>query len=195
MAIRVLRADTCFEAELCVDQTWDGTPLPEPEYATVRLVARPSLGLEVFVDAPRYHDPLPAAPRGRLDGLWTHEVVELFLLGEDARYLELEVGPGGHYLALAFAGERVRVDDDVPVEVDVTAAETGGGSRWAARLVIPEGAVPPGWREGGRRANAFAIHGPAQARRYAVAHPLVTAQPDFHAIAAFPRLVPSAVAP
>jgi hypothetical protein len=32
--------------------------------------------------------------------LCNHDVVELFLLGKDERYLQPEIGPYGHYLVL-----------------------------------------------------------------------------------------------
>lgn len=43
--------------------------------------------LEVLVEAPFFDDPPPpTGSRGRpCDGLWDHEVVELFLLGEQDR--------------------------------------------------------------------------------------------------------------
>lgn len=194
MAISIRDDGESFAAELVVDQLWDGTSLDACFHATLMLVDRPGHGVEVRLCAPWHHDPLPSAPPGRLDGLWAFEVVELFLLGDDARYLEVEVGPGGHHLALAFAGERVRVEEDVPIHVvfedastwtDATAAEV---ECWNARLFIAEEHLPPGWREGGRRCNAYTIHGAPEARHYAVAFALGTVQPDFHAIAAFPAL-------
>ena len=180
-----------FEARLVVDQLWEGTPLAESLQATVILVDRPGRGIDVRLDAPHHHDPRPAVPPGRLDGLWAYEVVELFLLGHDERYLEIEVGPGGHYLALAFAGRRVRVDEDVPIRVEVERGPRdteGTAGRWTAGIRVSEASLPPGWREGGRRCNAYTIHGPSDARRYAVAQVLGTDEPDFHAIAAFASL-------
>jgi hypothetical protein len=38
--------------------------------------------------------------------LWRHDVIELFLLGPDKRYLELEFGPFGHYWFLELDGCR-----------------------------------------------------------------------------------------
>ena len=46
---------------------------------------------------------MPDAPRGaRVANLWEYDVVECFLVGPDGRYLELELGAGGHFLALLF---------------------------------------------------------------------------------------------
>ena len=53
---------------------------------------------------------IPDAPRGaRVEGLWEYDVVECFVVGADGRYFELELGAGGHYLALAFDAPRRRV--------------------------------------------------------------------------------------
>jgi len=46
----------------------------------------------IDVDAPLYNDPKsPTAQPGPVDGLWDYEVVEVFLLGSEQRYLEVEV--------------------------------------------------------------------------------------------------------
>ena len=56
-------------------------------------------GLRVAVDAPAHGDPPPCtpeggpAPVGATWALWDHEVVELFVLGADDHYTELELGP------------------------------------------------------------------------------------------------------
>jgi len=42
-------------------------------------------------------------------------VVEAFFLGTDDRYLEVEVGPHGHYLVLQLHGSRNLVRDHVPI--------------------------------------------------------------------------------
>ena len=54
----------------------------------------------------------PDAPRGaRVEALWEYDVVECFVVGADGCYFELELGAGGHYLALAFDAPRRRSSD------------------------------------------------------------------------------------
>ena len=77
--------------------TWDGVPVADG--ARVRLDWRDAVVIEV--EAPFTGDAVPPAPRGRTDRLWEHEVVEVFLASEAAaaaRYLEIELGPHGHWL-------------------------------------------------------------------------------------------------
>ena len=48
--------------------------------------------LRLSIKAPLYNDPpAPASPPGATDQLWDYEVVELFLMGAEERYLEVEV--------------------------------------------------------------------------------------------------------
>ena len=109
-----------------------------------------------------------------------YEVVELFLLGADARYLELEFGPHGHSLGLVLSGVRHRV-----AVVDGVAYETTrSAGRWRGRARLSATWLPPGLRAG----NAFAIHGEGPERRHLAASPVPGESPDFHRIDCFPPL-------
>ncbi|MFT4980019.1 MAG: hypothetical protein ACI8S6_005931, partial [Myxococcota bacterium] len=105
-----------------VAHTWDGEPLPQPA-ATLHLSAE----LTLTVSAPLHNDPPPRAPVGPCWGLWEHEVVELFLLGDDERYLEVELGPHGHHLVLQLHGVRAVTARERPL--DYTARIDG--ARWS----------------------------------------------------------------
>jgi hypothetical protein len=155
-------------ALLRVDRTWWGAPAEPDEVALVRVEAGPR-GLGVAVDAPLHGDPPPASPPGRADGLWEHEVVELFVRGSGGGYAELEVGPHGHHLFLTFREERERTASH-PLEVAWLPAHPG---RWAAETTIPWTLLPPSPWTG----NAHAIHGVGPDRRYLSWSPQV---PDFH---------------
>ena len=166
---------------LVIASTWDGLPV---EDASLVEFAREGEGgdLVVRVEGPYAGDAAPAGPPGRTDRLWEHEVVELFLAEEasrDARYLELELGPHGHWLALGFDGYRRRVCEDLALDF----AARIDGERWSgiarvtgaevARVVRRIGAV-----------NAYAI----RARRFLAAHPVASglhAGPDFHRLEHF----------
>ena len=170
----------CFRFE--VRQSWNGGPLRRNEFARIELrIGAPGGGaLEVEIEATDYGDPAPATCPGRCDGLWNFEVVELFLLGDGDRYLELEFGPHGHFLALTLEGRRRIVPSDLAVEF--TAERRG--PRWHGRARVPLGGLPPGLRA----ANAYAIHGEGEARRYLAWAPVPGAQPDFHRLECFPAL-------
>jgi hypothetical protein len=158
--------------------TWDGEAADPEEVATLTL-RRGLDGLHVRIHAPFHGDPAPPG-EGSTWGLWEFEVVELFVLGPDDRYVEIELGPHGHYLALVLQGARKVVERERPLDVQVTRE----GTHWTGEVLIPWSLLPQEpWR-----GNAYAIHGIGEARRYLVHHPLGTERPDFHAIAAFPEL-------
>lgn len=163
-------------ARWLIASTWNGDAALPGETVVVDATLDDAV-LVVIVDAPAHDDPPPPAPPGRLDGLWDFEVVELFLLGDDDRYLELELGPHGHWLALDLAGARRVVGRPAPIDFEAHRE----GARWRGRARVPASWLPPGLR----RANAFAIHGRGPARRYLAAHPTGGEAPDFHRLASF----------
>jgi hypothetical protein len=165
---------------LCIDRLWDGTSADE-RYALDLSVDDSTQELIVRVDAPFFDDPPPEAARGSVSNLYEYEVVELFLFGAGARYLEVELGPSGHYLALAFEGVRQR-RRDVAVVYDVPAIED---QRWRGKARIPPEALPPA----ASRVNAHAIHGRAP-RRWLSAARAAGSRPDFHRVDAAIELEP-----
>lgn len=159
-----------------MEHSWDGAALGAWECASLEL----ELGadpFEVRVDAPYHGDPPPPEPAGSRHGLWEFEVVELFLLGAGERYLELELGPHGHYLVLELDGVRRPQRQGIPIEYRCAIE----GARWVGRALLPAELLPPGLRAW----NAYAIHGQGAARRYLAAHPVPGAAPDFHRLACF----------
>jgi hypothetical protein len=166
-------------ARWTLTRDWRGTPVTAREH--VQLAARfEGELLIVEVDAPLHGDPPPSAPPGRCDGLWEHEVVELFLLGDDARYTEIELGPHGHYLVLKLHGARQLVDDRIPLALQTRI----DGGRWHGRATLERAHLP----QPVRAANAYAIHGVAPARRHLAAHPVPGPRPDFHRLDCFQPL-------
>lgn len=161
-----------------IRSTWDGAALRDDEQAWIEIAVGDAL--EVTLEARFHGDPAPATPPGRCFGLWDFEVVELFLLGEADRYLELEFGPHGHWLALRLAGRRQIVDRDVALAFD---AERSGG-RWRGRARVERTQLPPGLFA----ANAYAIHGVGPARRHLAWQPVPGPAPDFHRLECFAPL-------
>ena len=163
--------------ECRIDQLWNGERA-EPEECVRIGAALDGDRLVVTLDAPYHADPIPSAPPGRCDRLWEFEVVEFFLVGAQGGYLELEVGPHGHWLAYRLDAPRSVIAPDVPVELE----RRLDGERWRARATVATeglGLPPAGW-------NAFAIHGQGQQRRYLAASPVPGPAPDFHQPERFP---------
>ncbi len=162
--------------QLVVDRTWDGDPaLPgERVQLDVRLTDE---ALAIEVSAPFHGDPAPPGPAGALDGLWEHEVVEIFVLGDGERYTEIELGPYGHHLVLQLDGVRNAVARCLPL----TFAARQTGDRWLGRASLDRSWLPAG----ALRVNAYAIHGIGPERRYLAMTPVPGPHPDFHRIGVF----------
>jgi len=165
-----------------VGHTWDGVPLPHDARAVVQVHGLSADADEVRIDviAPFLADPPPFAPPGPVDQLWEHEVVELFVVGDDGAYTELELGPYGHHLLLQLAGVRDVTAKLLPVAFEARRA----GDRWAgtarvARALFPAKPVS---------VNAYRIHGVEAARRYEAHAPVPGPAPDFHRLEHFRRL-------
>lgn len=162
---------------MSVALTWEGRPA-EPGERVCLALHDAGEHLRIEVDAPFHGDPPPAAGPGPTWALWEHEVVELFLLGEGQRYLELELGPHGHHLLLLLHGRRRIVERLLPLDYRARIH----GPRWTGRALLPRTLLPAG----PLRVNATAIHGLGQARRYLSRVPLPGPSPDFHRLECFP---------
>ncbi len=159
-----------------IDRLWDGQPALPAEHASIA-VTFSSSGLVVEVDAPFHNDPAPPGPKGAHPGLWEFEVVELFLLGDEEQYLEIEVGPHGHHWVLEMQGRRQPRQEGLAMSL-VTEFKPG---RWQARATLPISHLPAGCSH----ANAYAIHGLPPSRRFLAAHPVPGREPDFHRLEHF----------
>lgn len=164
---------------LLVAQTWDGRPARRTDWVKLELSVSAE-HLCIDVDAPFHGDEPPPVPAGKAPGLWNFEVVELFLLGQDERYLEVELGPHGHYLVLELAGRRRVVHEHELLDYRVQREDT----RFFGRAQIPLDWLPPG----ADRMNAYAIHGPSEAREHLAWRGAPGPKPDFHRLETFGAL-------
>jgi hypothetical protein len=164
---------------LRVSFTWDGKALPAAGTSEVACFIENG-EVTVLVDAPLFGDPPPRAGSGSTDELWNYEVVELFLLGRDDHYLEIELGPHGHYLVLQLHGRRNVTRKGLPIRYETELL----GKRWRGAALVPLAYLPPQIE----RANAYAIHGSNDQRRYSAAYPVPGPAPDFHRLEAFGRI-------
>ncbi|HVJ20560.1 MAG TPA: hypothetical protein VM686_34340 [Polyangiaceae bacterium] len=165
--------------QLPIRTTWDGLPIEPAEQVDVRIV-RAGPDFTIAVQAPFHADAPPALPAGSCPELWLYEAVECFLVGEGERYLEVELGPHGHYLLLALEGTRNIVRQGMPARFQAEIDHER--RRWRGSITVPRELVP----QPITRVNAFALHGQEPERRYLCHWPLPGARPDFHQIARFP---------
>lgn len=175
------------EAYLPIETFWDGTPCTNPLLrGAVRLV-HTEAGIVMIARLPHQAQPnIPNAPiRTRVANLWEYDVVECFLVGTDG-YVEIELGAGGHFLALDFSAPRVRRNEYADWQPDVAYTKDAGNGTWESRVLIPNDMLPAGLHA----ANAFVICGNA----FLCYHALPGPQPDFHQPDRFPPLIFSSYA-
>ena len=169
--------DSPASVALPIVTQWDGSPAPLGVRASVYLS---STDEGLLVRALALHQTparIPPRPAGRCDGLWEHDVVEVFLAGEDGTYVEIELGAGGHWLVFGFSAVRERSDEYADLVLDVTHLSSADG--WDATVTIPWDIIPTAIT----RMNAFAILG----GHHLAYHPVPGTTPDFHQPAHFPR--------
>jgi hypothetical protein len=164
---------------LTIGREWGGAVLPRAARTELRL-SWEDAALRVEVDAPFADDPPPPGPPGPTDGLWEHEVVELFVVRPDGSYVELELSPHGHHLLLELSGVRVVARRRLPVAWTPTIDR--GRGRFGGTARIDRGLFP----ERPARVAAFRIAGVGDARRYELFAPLPGDRPDFHQPDRFP---------
>ena len=155
---------------------WGGAPARPGEHVSMTLTME-SDHLEIRVEAPLHGDPEPTGPAGPTWGLWEHEVVELFIVGADERYTEIEVSPSGHHLVLQLEGRRNIVARELPLDLEVTRQQ----ERWTGVARLHLDLLPPG----PHTLNAYAIHGSGHARTYLAWAPVPGPSPDFHRLECF----------
>lgn len=160
-----------------ISYSWDGKPIDPSDEVHVALQQQPS-GLSIEINAPYYADSAPESPPGTMWELWNHEVVEIFLVGENGEYLEAEFGPHGHHLLLWLDAPRNIVRKHLPVQYTASIQD----KRWYGSIHIDSTELPPAIL----RWNLFSIHGQGAHRKYQCMFPLDTPKPDFHQPQRFP---------
>lgn len=159
---------------VAVGRHWDGARVNGP-------VAELDFGVSaghfrISIRAPFFGDPAPARPTGSTDRLWDFEVVELFVLGADNHYLELEFGPHGHYLALELRGRRQLVRKGANQGLAMDYRSRINGDRWSGIASLPASLLPAS----ATHFNAYALHGRGVGRHFLAHAPCLGRKPDFH---------------
>ncbi len=173
------------ELALKIDHYWNGVACPDRRlHGAVALSSTPE-GLGITATLPHQVSPnIPAQPPGtRVANLWQYDVVECFIVGS-SKYLEVELGAGGHFLVLDFCKRAPRIRDHEyehfrpTLEWLPSAPEDSG--RWRSSVVIPWEMVP----KRTNALNAFII----VRDQFLAYHPTERPTPDFHQPRAFPKV-------
>ena len=209
--------DLLADAMNCIiERSWDGQPSERgARYSVMLEIIRGDVRFKI--DAPYFESAPPppvekdqqVAPRGRYPGLFKYECVEIFIgsgtydpvtsAGKEFEtpYLEIEVGPYGHYYMIGFLGESqwASQDDELMFEHDPEIAIDHKNRRWQAKGIIPFYLLPdPGSDEKDPlklmwRVNCVAIHGTTPNREYLSQNQLPSL--NFHQLKYFSPLVVS----
>ncbi|XP_028401964.1 UPF0462 protein C4orf33 homolog [Dendronephthya gigantea] len=168
--------------EYLIENTWHGDAIKSHDPVKLTLSASAdNKYIVVKVDAPFFNDPgIPNAPAGEpCPQLWDYEVVEIFFLGEDTKYLEVELCPHGQHLVLMLKGIKNIIKDELELQYTVEKSE----KRWTGEAKIPVEYLPPNVT----LLNAYAIHGSGESRQYEALYPANKEfdQPNFHRLQFF----------
>jgi len=193
-------------AHYAIKTDWTGDALGSVDQYSLSMSIRKG-DLELNIDAPFYDDAPPIVSNTKIAtmGLWDYELVEVFIasgaegLGnKETPYIEIGLGPRGHWYMLSFQGEQewesrdeTMVFERMPI-VQIDREKM----RWSARVFLPFFLLPePGedtqdalkliWKM-----NFCAIHGNGEKRKYlSHAAPLPGTRPNFHQLSSFVPLV------
>ncbi|VDK64154.1 unnamed protein product, partial [Cylicostephanus goldi] len=174
-----------------IDKTWDGLPIDhdpisvEMKWYFTRLPGKPHKRvIKVNFQAPLFDDPeAPADPPGILHNLWEYEVVEFFFANKKDQYIEIEVGPHGHWLVMLFDGVRKPFNTGEELELEITNKFVG--NVWHCEFEVPLAYFPgmvfssvvplPSFVHAFpdiTKFNSFAIHGTGDERVYEALNPV-----------------------
>jgi len=164
-----------------VATTWDNQTI---DHAPIQVtLSSNGTHVELVAGGPFFDDPPgPDGPPGEAYWeLWNYEVAEAFFLGDENRYLEVELCPHGQHLLLMLNGGGDQdVADCLPLDFKTSII----GSNWEGRAYIPAEYFPSNVN----KFNAYAIHGSGDARTYEALYPCPYGMydgPDFHRLQYF----------
>lgn len=166
-----------------VRQRWDGTPLDNTD--VVRVVideADQEIDVQFTAHLLSQHI-IPSGMPTFTHGLWDYDVVEVFFARPDGSYLEIEVGPGGHWLVYEFTSYR-QASDKTPRPLSYHTNVHDGV--WSGAFAIPSTWLGCPLQE--CRVNVYQIRNTEAGREYLAWRSLPTIAPDFHRVECFGRL-------
>ena len=160
------------ELHVRVEKRWNGEDCSREDLHASAWLSQTDDGVVIRVQALVLEDQkMPEAEVGaRFDGLWDFDVVEVFLVGDNHHYLEVELGAGGQWLVLEFDEIRKRSNDHADLQPKFS--HIRGDEVWSAEIVIPRDLVP----EGFRGMCVFVIAG----GKFLSLVPMPGDEPDFH---------------
>uniref|UniRef100_A0A915K3M9 Uncharacterized protein n=1 Tax=Romanomermis culicivorax TaxID=13658 RepID=A0A915K3M9_ROMCU len=177
-----------------IDKTWDGEPVDHQpfrvhlEWVFQRQRGKPhKRAVKVTMEGPLFDDPPPADELGGFcPELYNYECFEIFFANNRDQYLEVEIGPHGHFLVLLLNGRRQPFNDGSELDLQIENVFVGADV-WRSTFEIPLAYFPPNLS----KFNAYALHGLGPERKYDALFPVTDGtydEPDFHRLEFFQPL-------
>uniref|UniRef100_A0A0N4ZFN3 DUF2185 domain-containing protein n=1 Tax=Parastrongyloides trichosuri TaxID=131310 RepID=A0A0N4ZFN3_PARTI len=141
--------------------------------------------LYITFEAPFYDDPSPEDFSGYTPELWNYEVVEFFFSNNSGQYIEIELGPHGHWLVYAFDEYRKMRNNCEDIDLEVQNSILPDNT-WKCVVGIPIGLLP----NNVSKFNVYHIHGKEPNRIYEALFPSTNKEqknPDFHKLEFFKK--------
>jgi hypothetical protein len=180
-----------------LDHTWDGQPT-QFSYSVEYSLSAINGDMQIVINAPFHNDSAPSFAPGKVENMQDYEAVDVFISGfpysydvAETPYLEIQVGPHGHYFLAFFMREADWPNQDITLDL-LTQPKIGishSTNRWHATIAIPSYFLPEP-RCGDNfavewKTNVCAIFGSLENRQYLSANRLPGTQPNFHQLACF----------
>jgi len=186
-----------------INKTWEGKATSTPPYKVGFIINAMTGDIVLEIDAPYFNDAPPPSEPGKCLNLHEYEAVEVFLAAypndddsaQYSPYLEIQIGPHGHYNLVFFLQEADFKNMDTSIELDrpptVRINKTTG--RWTAEVAVPSFFLPEPacgddlsvtWMM-----NSYALHGTGEDREYLAHSPVPGPRPNFHQLNYFVPLV------
>ena len=137
-----------------IKHSWDGSEPAAPFESPYKIRLEIVRGEVQFQnDAPYWGDPAPPAPGGgRFPGLFKHECVEIFIAAgdpeleaEERPYLEVELGPHGHFFLIGLLGQQQWASQDDSLVFDQDPGFVIVDGRWRCKGRLPFYLLPEPW--------------------------------------------------
>jgi hypothetical protein len=189
-----------MSADLWISKKWNGEKSAVDPYHVTFSISQTTGDVMINVDASFHDDPRPPFPAGKLENLAEFEVVDLFMSGypsayhEETPYLQIEVGPYGHYRLGFFLeeGDFENVDTNIDFDNLPRTKIDYEKKRWKCEISVPSFLLPEPmcgedlsvcWR-----VNAYAVFGPLDNRQYLAYSTIPGPQINFHQLDYFQEI-------
>uniref|UniRef100_A0A5S6QYD8 Phytanoyl-CoA dioxygenase n=1 Tax=Trichuris muris TaxID=70415 RepID=A0A5S6QYD8_TRIMR len=160
--------------DFVISKTWRGEPVTEHEpfnfhleWYFQRVRGKPHKRVvKVYIDGPLFDDPPePDNLGGHCPTIYDQECISVVFANNRSQYLDIAVGPHGHWLVRMFSGKGREITKE---ELELEVQNVFEGNDWRSVFEIPLAYFPGAVT----RYNAFALHGSGSRRHVEAFQPI-----------------------